>query len=86
MAMVAEQTSRFDDMVSLLELLLDSRGPRVSIEERNLISVAFKKLISPKREACRKIEAISENPKYSNFRDALNKYKKTVQQNLIDDC
>jgi 14-3-3 protein epsilon len=58
MARVAEQAERFEDMVDFLSAVLDTKGANVSADERNLLSVAFKSLISSKRTACRTIEAI----------------------------
>ena len=62
LARVAEQAERFEDMVDFLAKVLDSKGADVSSDERNLLSVAFKNLISSKRAACRTIAAIEQNP------------------------
>jgi 14-3-3 protein epsilon len=58
MARVAEQAERFDDMVDFLKPVLDSKGGNLTADERNLLSVAFKSLISSKRAAWRTITAI----------------------------
>ena len=58
LARVAEQAERFDDMVEYLKLVLDSKGAALNPDERNLLSVAFKSLISSKRTAWRTITAI----------------------------
>ena len=58
LARVAEQAERFEDMVSYLTEVLEAKGGDVSADERNLLSVAFKNLISSKRAACRTIAAI----------------------------
>jgi 14-3-3 protein epsilon len=58
MARVAEQSERFEDMVDFLIPVLESKGANVSVDERNLLSVAFKSLISSKRAAVRTIQAI----------------------------
>ena len=71
LARVAEQVERFEDMVEYLGNFLDTKDGEVTADERNLLLVAFKKLISPKRAACRTIAAIEQNPKYSKFSDAL---------------
>jgi len=75
LARVAEQAERFEDMVQFLSKVLESKGQNVTADERNLLSVAFKNLISSKRAACRTIAAIEQNPKYSKFSDALAEYK-----------
>ena len=75
LARVAEQAERFEDMVDFLALVLDAKGADVTSDERNLLSVAFKNLISSKRAACRTIAAIEQNPKYGKYQDALATYK-----------
>ena len=82
LARVAEQAERFDDMVSYLEEVLKSKGHSVNADERNLLSVAFKNLISSKRAACRTIAAIEQNPKYQKFNAALTAYKTTIESQL----
>ena len=79
LARVAEQAERFDDMVAYLSYVLDAKGAEVTTDERNLLSVAFKNLISSKRAACRTIAAIEQNPKYSKFGEALAKYKAEIE-------
>ena len=86
LARVAEQAERFDDMVDYLAKVLDTKGGDVTADERNLLSVAFKNLISSKRAACRTIAAIEQNPKYSKFSEALAAYKNTIESQLTADC
>lgn len=86
LARVAEQAERFEDMVDFLALVLDARGPEVTSDERNLLSVAFKNLISSKRAACRTIAAIEQNPKYSKYNGPLASYKQSIENKLTADC
>jgi hypothetical protein len=86
LARVAEQAERFEDMVNFLKPVLDAKGGEVSSDERNLLSVAFKNLISSKRTAWRTISAIEQNPKYSKFGDSLAAYKKKIEEGLYRDC
>merc|ERR1712227_572969 len=86
LARVAEQAERFQDMVEFLSKVLDTKGADVSSDERNLLSVAFKNLISSKRAACRTISAIEQNPKYSKYSDALTGYKTKIEDRLTQDC
>ena len=82
LARVAEQAERFEDMVDYLAQVLEVKGSDVTPDERNLLSVAFKNLISSKRAACRTIAAIEQNPKYSKFSDALAEYKRGIEKKL----
>jgi len=86
LARVAEQAERFEDMVDQLENVLREKGAVVTSDERNLLSVAFKNLISSKRAACRTIVAVEQNPKYAKFNEALTSYKGTIESKLRDDC
>jgi len=86
LARVAEQAERFEDMVDYLCLVLDEKHGGVSADERNLLSVAFKNLISNNRAANRTIAAIEQNPKYKKFEDALATYKAQIVDKLIGDC
>merc|ERR1712176_518906 len=86
LARVAEQAERFEDMVDFLSQVLDSKGGEVNSDERNLLSVAFKNLISSKRAACRTIAAIEQNPKYAKFSEALAQYKGGIEEQLTNDC
>ena len=86
LARVAEQAERFEDMVEYIARVLDSKAGDVSSDERNLLSVAFKNLIASKRQACRTIVAIEQNPKYAKFGGALATYKGQIEEQLIADC
>ena len=86
LARVAEQAERFEDMVDFLGKVLEAKGGDVTADERNLLSVAFKNLISGKRAACRTIAAIEQNPKYSKFNTALLGYKTQIEEQLMQDC
>jgi len=86
LARVAEQAERYEDMVDFLEEVLVIKGSDVNPDERNLLSVAFKNLISSKRSACRTISAIEQNPKYAKFNEALLQYKQKIEDQLQADC
>ena len=86
MARVAEQAERFEDMVDFLKPVLDAKGANISGDERNLLSVAFKSMISSKRTAWRTISAIEQNPKYQKFAGSLGSYKNKIEHALYADC
>ena len=58
MASVTEQAELFDDMVDFLRPVLQEKGAEINVDERNLLSVAFKNLITSKRTALSTISAI----------------------------
>ena len=61
MARVAEQAERFDDMVAYLGQMIEMKKGDLTNDDRNLLSVGFKNLISSARAALRQITAIAEN-------------------------
>merc|ERR1739841_366091 len=61
-------------------------GEDFTVDERNLLSVGFKNLIGTRRGAIRTIGAIEQNPKYTNFGDALAQYKKKIEGELYQQC
>ena len=73
-------------MVDFLEKVLMDKGGNVSTDERNLLSVAYKNLISSKSAACRTIAAVEQNSKYQKFETALVAYKATIEKKLTEDC
>lgn len=66
-------------MVDFLKPVLDNKGADLTSDERNLLSVAFKSLISSKRTAWRTITAIEQNPKYQKYGSALAAYKSKIE-------
>jgi 14-3-3 protein epsilon len=86
LARVAEQAERFEDMIEFLTAVLESKGADVTADERNLLSVAFKNLISSKRAACRTIAAIEQNPEYEKYLASLKTYKEGIEKKLGEDC
>ena len=59
MARNADQSERYADMVEFLENVLDAKTDDLFSEERNLLSVGSKNLISSNRSAWRKIIALN---------------------------
>jgi 14-3-3 protein epsilon len=86
MARVAEQAERYTDMVDFLKPVTKEKKGNLTVEERNLLSVAFKNLIGQHRTALRTIGAIEQNPKYAHFSEVLGDYKKKIQNELFDFC
>ena len=86
MARVAEQSERFKDMVEFLKPVIAEKGPALSQDERNLLSVAFKNLVSQQRTAIRTISAIEQNQKYTKFAAGMGDYKRKIEEELYRNC
>ena len=86
MARVAEQSERFRDMVDFLKPVLREKGPNLTTDERNLLSVAFKNLVSQQRTAIRTISAIEQNQKYVKYSGSMGDYKRRIEEELYRNC
>ncbi|CAI0474340.1 unnamed protein product [Linum tenue] len=62
LAKLAEQAERYEEMVSFMEKLVTSSTPasELSVEERNLLSVAYKNVIGSLRAAWRIVSSIEQ--------------------------
>jgi len=86
LAGVAETAERYDDMRQILKILVSKKVAEkqsLSIDERNLLSVAYKNVVGSKRQSWRTItqgvfEVIS--PEY------LQKYREVLEAELEDVC
>ena len=87
MAKICEQTERFEDMVSYMKSVATS-GESLSIEERNLLSVAYKNAIGPHRTAWRALTSIEtkEEAKASKQLPLLKDYKSKIEGELNKFC
>jgi len=62
---VAEQAECFDEMVESMKKVLEL-GADLSVEERNLLSIAYKNLIGGKRTAWRIVNSLEEKEKHKD--------------------
>ena len=85
MARLAEQSERYTDMFGYLsEALIARTDPaHFTQEERNMLSIAFKNLISPKRSTWRHIMASKES---NENNESVRAYKQYVEQKLHHIC
>eukprot|EP00331_Platyophrya_macrostoma_P030357 CAMPEP_0176446622 /NCGR_PEP_ID=MMETSP0127-20121128/24441_1 /TAXON_ID=938130 /ORGANISM="Platyophrya macrostoma, Strain WH" /LENGTH=79 /DNA_ID=CAMNT_0017832703 /DNA_START=41 /DNA_END=276 /DNA_ORIENTATION=+ len=59
LAKLCEQTERFEDMLDHMKKVA-TLGQELSVEERNLLSVAFKNSVGSRRTAWRAISSIEQ--------------------------
>ena len=57
LAMLAEQCTRYEDMMAFLEDMVKIKSGDLSSDERNLLSIAYKNTISLDRQAIRTLSA-----------------------------
>jgi len=83
-AKLAEQAERFDEMVSDMKEVA-KQPQELTVEERNLLSVAYKNVIGSRRASWRVITSIEQKgdtDKLTIIRD----YKSKIENELIDIC
>jgi 14-3-3 protein epsilon len=90
LAMLAEQCSRFEDMMEFLEEMVRGKKDDLSSDERNLLSIAYKNTISLRRQALRTLLAyeMKERKKGddSAYLPYILEYKKKIETELASLC
>ena len=89
LAMLAEQCTRYEDMMAFLEDMVKTKTEDLSSDERNLLSIAYKNTISQDRQAIRTLLAYeSKEAKKSDspYLEFIREYKVKVQKELEDLC
>uniref|UniRef100_A0A1I8HGF6 14_3_3 domain-containing protein n=1 Tax=Macrostomum lignano TaxID=282301 RepID=A0A1I8HGF6_9PLAT len=96
LARLAEQAERYEDMASAMKSVAE-KGRELGVEERNLLSVAYKNFISPRRISWRLIAGIevkmndTNDRKRANIKEFRQQIESELQkictevQNLLDD-
>jgi len=87
-AKVCEQTERFEDMIEAMRSVINSSNEEPTVEERNLLSVAYKNTVGSRRTAWRALSAIEqkEESKGGKHTPLLRSYKKTIEDELNKFC
>jgi len=89
LAMLAEQCSRFEDMMEFLEEMVRGKKEDLSSDERNLLSIAYKNTISLRRQAIRTLLAyeMKERKKEESLYLAyIVEYKRRIESELEKLC
>ena len=83
-AKLAEQAERFDEMVTDMKEV--SRQPQeLTVEERNLLSVAYKNVIGARRASWRVVTSIEQKGEPDKL-PIIKDYKAKIEQELVDIC
>eukprot|EP01017_Pseudomicrothorax_dubius_P037050 TRINITY_DN537_c0_g2_i3.p1 TRINITY_DN537_c0_g2~~TRINITY_DN537_c0_g2_i3.p1 ORF type:complete len:290 (-),score=109.19 TRINITY_DN537_c0_g2_i3:203-973(-) len=87
MAKISEQTERFEDMIDYIKKIVANNAD-LSVEERNLLSVAYKNSVGSRRTAWRALRSIEqkEEAKGSKHLNLLREYKKKIEAELNSIC
>jgi 14-3-3 protein epsilon len=91
MAKLAEQAERYDERVESMKTVgkMVEEGQELSVEERNLLSVAYKNVIGARRASWRiisSIEAKEESKGNTDHVNRIRKYRAVVEEELQKIC
>jgi len=87
-AKLAEQAERYDEMVSSMKAVA-SLDVELTVEERNLLSVAYKNVIGARRASWRIVSSIEQKEENKAAEDKLKlirTYREKVEKELRDIC
>jgi len=87
-ARLAEQAERYDEMAGAMKKVAQN-NEELSVEERNLLSVAYKNVVGSRRASLRIIASIEQKEESRGKEDRLVKvreYRKKVEKELTDIC
>jgi len=88
MAKLAEQAERYDEMVAAMKNVAQL-NVELTVEERNLLSVAYKNVVGARRASWRIISSIEQKEKSKENEANVNRirsYGKKVEKELSDIC
>ena len=83
-AKLAEQAERFDDMAQAMKDVA-KQSTELSVDERNLLSVAYKNVIGSKRASWRVISSIEQKGDSAKMQIIKN-YKDNLEEELLEIC
>ena len=88
LALLAERGKSYQDMRFYLEKYILKKQEDISIDERNLLLVAYKNILSEKRQCLRTITSIENKEKKEEapFLDYINEYKESLLTDLKSTC
>jgi len=90
-AVLAEQTERYEEMVQAMKRVAASaaKDGELSVEERNLLSVAYKNVVGSRRAAWRILSSLKQKEQSKGNEDHVKKideYKAKIEKELNDIC
>ncbi|XP_078441146.1 14-3-3-like protein GF14 omega [Wolffia australiana] len=91
LAKVAEQAERFDDMARFMERLVKAvpEGEEISVDERNMLTLSYKNVISSRRSAWRIVSSIEAKDSRGVdllHQDAIRYYRSRIEAELQGIC
>jgi len=89
MAKLAEQAERYEDMVQWMKKVAEGEGKELTVEERNLLSVAYKNVIGARRASWRIVSSVKDKEESKGNEKHVAKileYRTKIEKELSDIC
>lgn len=89
LAKLAEQAERYEEMVNFMETLVVRCGGELTLEERNLLSVAYKNVIGARRASWRIVSSIEQKEESRGNEDhvsTIRSYRSKIESELSSIC
>jgi len=89
LAKLAEQAERYDEMADFMKAVVTGSAEELSVEERNLLSVAFKNTVGSRRASWRIVSSVEQKEAgKGNTENAerAKSYREKVESELDDIC
>lgn len=88
LARITEQAERHEETIKYMEEIVKTKKEDLTLEERNILSTAYKNCVSARRSAWRTIYAISikEKTNQSKFLALVTDLKELLEKELSDLC
>ena len=88
-AKLAEQAERYREMADFMRGVCQDATEELSVEERNLVSVAYKNVVGARRAAWRVLSAIEQKHKESgedSDASLVSEYRKQIEKEMDEVC
>jgi len=90
-AVLAEQTERYEEMVDAMKKVaaVATTQGELSVEERNLLSVAYKNVVGSRRAAWRILSSLKQKEQSKGNEEhvkRIDEYKGKIEKELLDIC
>nr|XP_029119328.1 14-3-3-like protein 16R isoform X2 [Elaeis guineensis] len=89
MAKLAEKAKRYEEMVEFMEkVAAAAEGKELTVEERNLLSVAYRKIINDHRDSWRIVSSTEQEESHGNedYAADIRDFRATVEADLTSRC
>jgi len=89
LARITEAAERFEDMCSIMGNLVKKKheGKKdLEVEERNMLSVAYKNVVGQRRQSWRQLKGAEEEAEKGDIKQYTSQYKAVVEKELQEKC